>query len=70
MREIFGIILRFTIPVVICGALGILVAANWGDPDNVAAGALIGVSSVMLGFVIGVVLQVRHDDKTDAEASK
>lgn len=55
-----GEIARVCISTAAGGALAILVAANWANPNDPLAGAIIGYSGVGAGVLTGATWQAVH----------
>jgi hypothetical protein len=54
MPKILSVAWRYAICLLGGGAAGVLTAANWPNPDSVAAGALLGVGGIVIGHVLGM----------------
>ena len=63
MGEIFGGVWRITLSALAGGALGVLAAVNWPNPDSVAAGVLLGVGGVTVGGLCGFWWALRWGEK-------
>jgi hypothetical protein len=67
MRFYLGAAVRFFGPMLAGGGLAVLVAANWPDPNDETAGALLGLGGVVGGGILGMLWAFtwaeRHDEK-------
>lgn len=59
-----GMLLRMVGCLAAAGSLAILAAANWPDPDDPAAGVLIGLGFMVIGAVAGMLWAHRYADRT------
>lgn len=52
---------RFLLSTAIGGALALLAAANWPDPNSTTDGIIVGFSGTFAGIVAGMIWEFRAD---------